>query len=203
MLEENNKLAKASEYLEEAGYIFVNENKGGKKQKIVLEIVSNSSECVSVGFGDVDEFRNSCSFINDSTFLVIQEQWTTRLSCTSSITRPDTRRTSTTQNPKNSRKAPIPSVLRLSQGTLSRFSTTERRLLTSTGPPTIKKPEPPLFLKRPKKICSFSSALAKETAWGFLISDLLFLSKVQIVNHWNCELLMIDKLIKIKIYHQI
>lgn len=69
MLEENNKLAKASEYLEEAGYIFVNENKGGKKQKIVLEIVSNSSECVSVGFGDVDEFRNSCSFINDSTFL--------------------------------------------------------------------------------------------------------------------------------------
>lgn len=113
MLEENNKLAKASEYLEEAGYIFVNENKGGKKQKIVLEIVSNSSECVSVGFGDVDEFRNSCSFINDSTFLVIQEQWTTRLSCTSSITRPDTRRTSTTQTPKNSLKAPIPSVLLL------------------------------------------------------------------------------------------
>lgn len=54
MLEENYKLAKASEDLEEAGYVFVNENKGVNKQKIVLEIVSNSSDNISVGFGDVD-----------------------------------------------------------------------------------------------------------------------------------------------------
>lgn len=44
LLEENNKLAKAPEYLEEVGYIFVNEKKGATKQKIVIEIVANNSD---------------------------------------------------------------------------------------------------------------------------------------------------------------
>lgn len=171
MVEENNKLAKASEYLEGAGYIFVNENKGGKKQKIVLEIVSNSNECVSVGLGDVEEFRNSCSFINDSTFLVIQELWMTRLTCTSSITQPDTRKKSITQTPQKSCKVPIPSALLFSQAILSRFSTMERRLVTSTRPLTTKKSEPPAFLKRPNKMFSLSSVSVKGTVWGFLISE--------------------------------
>ena len=67
MIDENNKVAKTSEQLEESGYVFVSENKGGQKQKIVLEIVSNFSNKISVGLGDVEEFRNVCSFISDGT----------------------------------------------------------------------------------------------------------------------------------------
>lgn len=69
-------MAKAPEFVEEAGFIFVNEQKGEQKQKIILEIINNNSSNISVGLGDVDAFRNECSFINDSTLWFIQDSWT-------------------------------------------------------------------------------------------------------------------------------
>lgn len=58
MLEEENKLAKCPDIVEENGFIFVNENKGGQKQKIILEIAANQTGSISVGLGDVEVFRN-------------------------------------------------------------------------------------------------------------------------------------------------
>lgn len=73
-------MAKTSEYCEEVGYVFVNENKGSEKQKVVIEVVSNMSSKMSVGFGNPDDFRDLCSFICDGIlFYYPKDQWTKRL----------------------------------------------------------------------------------------------------------------------------